>query len=158
MFLGFFLYRKRETNEAWHHTLQKELLRLKKKVLNIWFEIVFHLGSVSRSESRGSHGSSRAGMCYSIWVLLVCKKGSWQAWQMEALWLVCCFLGPDSKLAKMCFKNVLLSSFLYHLSTLHLNLAQLDVILQDLSSITKGYLIYFSQFMNILDCNSPNLL
>lgn len=74
MFLGFFLYRKRETNEAWHHTLQKELLRLKKKVLNIWFEIAFHLGSVSRSESRGSHGRSRAAMCYSIWVLPCLQK------------------------------------------------------------------------------------
>lgn len=71
---------------------------------------------------------------------LVCKKGSWQAWHMEALWLVCCFLGPDSKLAKMCFKNILLSSFLYHLSALHLTLAQLDVKLQDLSCMTKGYL------------------
>lgn len=59
---------------------------------------------------------------------------------MEAPWLVCCFLGLDSKLAKMCFRNAFLPSFLYHLSTPHLSLAQLDVKLQDLSSITKGYL------------------
>lgn len=77
---------------------------------------------------------------------------------MEALWLVCCLLGLDSKLAKICFKNVLLSAFLYHLCTLHLGLTQLDVKLQGASSITKGYLTSFSQFMNILDCNSPNLL
>lgn len=78
-------------------------------------------------------------MCYSICVLPCLQERTWQAWQMEALWLVCCFLGPDSKLAKMCFKNLFLSS-LYHLSTLHLSPAQLDVKLQDLSSITKGSL------------------
>lgn len=59
---------------------------------------------------------------------------------MGELWLVCCFLGPDSKLAKRYLKNVLLSSFLYHLSTLHLSLAQLDVELRDVSSITNAYL------------------
>lgn len=59
----------KKKNESWHHTLRKELLRLKKKVLNTWFEIAFHFSSASRSETRGSHGSSRAAMSYSICVL-----------------------------------------------------------------------------------------
>lgn len=54
--------------------------------------------------------------------------------------------------------KILLSSFSLHLPALNLTLAQLYFKLQDISSMTKGYLTWFSQFMNILKYNSPDLL